>query len=362
VAPNVWFAGLQFGHVSRISHCAAPPPEKSCAGPKAVDEMSEILKPRPFCPLIAYLFALMAFGGCGVTLADEPAMPTQVLVSIKQCMEAASTLFHAVDSQESRQTAFRDSLVEIANGLDARTAAACKENEGDSIQCKVACIAVDFRARPNLYQEVYRGYLAAPVPSGNISVAGPQFPSLDRALVNEGYRWVWEYMLLWPEQGGINFRSLGDFHEKIVLAALKEINSAKSQILYEYCFTESAKSDIYGRKWTSESTPWNGLLDAMALQQTPDSIQKMLRCLDSVKGNPKFYAKARQRVLGHLIGIDSEWIDDYFRGFAPKRVLKYSEWRPRRETWAKAIKQVPIESVQPEGRVVLKQALEYPQY
>lgn len=100
----------------------------------------------------------------------------------------------------------------------------------------------------------------------------------------------------------------------------------------------------------------------MASQQTPENVQRMLRCLESLKGNPKFYGRVRQIVLGILIGIDTQWVRSYFQGRVPKKGRDYPEWRAKRLIWENVIKQVPTENLAPDLQAVLKEVLETPKY
>jgi hypothetical protein len=296
------------------------------------------------------------------SFAGESLLPSILESSMKQALETSSTFGHPIPegSVKERQKKFSLALADIADQIDAKTAAICASREADAIEFKIVVIALRLKSQPGLFEQIRSEYLYAPLPPRDqISRGGPEFPPLTADIMRDEYRLVWEYFLLWPEQADIMYRSLGDFHTA-ALNALRRLNSPKSSVVYEYCFSKAAKDDIHGRVWTTESLPWSALLDMIALQRTPEGVRRMLRCLSTLKANPKFYAEVRQHVVGILIGIDSIWIQPYFYGTAPKEGLPYNEWRARRSVWADAIKQIEIEELAPDLQSVLNDALKAP--
>ncbi|MES2568504.1 MAG: hypothetical protein V4710_00440 [Verrucomicrobiota bacterium] len=312
-----------------------------------------------------YFLAIIALSFSCLAFANDKEIPSAMQPAIRRAFEASSPFGPAIESVKvgRRQAAFRDALTQIAMECDGKTAEICRIWEGDSMEYKIVSIAVDLKDHPERYKEIEQTYLHAPLPPvGDISIGPPKFPRPKASHLDEAYRLVWEFMMLRPEQNQINYRSLGDLQENVVLSALKTINSIKSQVLYEYCFTEAARADILGREWTSDVSPWISLLDAMALQQTPQCIRRMLRCSDSLKANPKYYGKVRQLIVGLLIGLNSQWVELYFGGTAPKEHPNYLAFRTMRENWASAIKQIPAEGLSREHQAILREALESPHY
>lgn len=227
----------------------------------------------------ALFLTVVMFVMGSVAFAESLDVLKPVHSSIKRSLEAASVFLHSVDSTgvESRQIAFRAALADVAAGLDVKAAAVCREREGDSIEYKIACIALDLKSRPHLYQQIYQEYLNAPLPPPErIGAGGPDFPPLNPAHVKEAYRLVWEYMLLWPEQSPLNFRGLGEFHQGIALRALGEINSVKSQVLYAVllhgeCETRPLRTRADERDYALDTVAGYNGLTANARKRSADA-------------------------------------------------------------------------------------------
>ncbi|MEI9896527.1 MAG: hypothetical protein WDN28_22370 [Chthoniobacter sp.] len=111
---------------------------------------------------------------------------------------------------------------------------------------------------------------------------------------------------------------MGDLHENVALHSLEQINSPRTQIVYEYSFQQAARSDLHGSKWTNEGVPWASLLNAMAMQQTTSSIQRMLGCLDLLQEDQRAHTYVKQYLVGILLGINAQWIDAISENYSPE--------------------------------------------
>lgn len=277
-------------------------------------------------------------------------------------LEAGSVFERMVseDTKSERQESFRRALRDLVKEADEKTARLCEEREGDAMEYKIVVIALDYVKHPERYEEIARKYLYAP-PSNQRTVENPTFPGLDRVHVNESYRLVWEYMLLWPEtDDAINFRTLGAFHIGDALQALKGINSPKSQVLYEYCFEQEAKRDVVGITGTTELAPWFPLLEAMAQQHTSESLQRMLRSHDLLRPNQRFYGATRELLFSCLIGMEYNWLRIYRMGALNKG--DYSARRAIRARWLDVIRKFPRENLSADHQALLKEVVEAPAY
>lgn len=289
-------------------------------------------------------------------MALEP-IPQELNALAKQGMTSAGFFMASDRDWEHRRKQFLEVMVQIGQRCDKKLEALCRQGEGSSMECKLICIAVDFRDHRDRFEEIAANCLHLPV-SEIDNVELPSYPPPKNTYCTEEWRLAWEYFLLVPDRALFNGRPYADFHARVVLPALRTIKSSNSNILYEYCFRAAADAYLDRSNSRPLYEPWQDLIAALSDTVSVDSAQSMFKCLDYVKYQTIPYSDTREAVVSLLLGVPIYETVMHGRGSLRDRE-ELPTWRARRSAWAAILAKIPSDFT-PDSASVLKEILESP--
>lgn len=242
----------------------------------------------------------------------------------------------AGETHLERQRKLREAglaFTEILDGLVARLeeplARRVRAAEGRNMDAKLAAIALDRKARPEVYEEITRAYVEAVLPFPR--PVATTTPRLSDVHAKEPYRLPWEYFLLKPSSDGTSQVS------ERALDALEKIRNDASIPTLTHLYQATCREGIHLRQVDTTQTR---LLKTLSTLRSERGLRAMLEC-----------ASMSNRQKAMRGAGESDWDADRF-----VRQTISGQFGHKTE-WGKLVPALPKEGLTVEEKRLLEEAL-----